>query len=285
MDAVTFFLTYPQSDFDHDTVHNALQLVKPVVWARVARERHEDGNWHIHAIVRFGARVRGSTNARIFDIEGRHPNIQVPRRIKDVLEYCAKDGDYRDYGPIPGAASVYDQLKQAAESGRRSPLDKCALDNRISKQWADHIWELQAPSKYNILEPSGGIECMQLQGLQFDGTVIGIVGPTGCGKTSWATRVAPKPALWVRHMDDLRRFRDGHHASIIFDDMDFGHLPRVAQIHILDWYMPSSIHVRYGTVTIPAKTPKIFTGNSRMFSDDPAINRRIRIFNIVSLTI
>lgn len=285
MDAVTYFLTYPQSDFTHEHVYAALQLVKPVVWARVAREQHQDGNWHIHCIVRFGARLRFRSDARVFDLDGRHPNVQVPRKIKDVLEYCAKAGNFIDYGPVPGTTDVYDELQQAAASGIRANLDKIALAHRISKQWADHIWEQHCPSSNTILTASGGIECMQLQQLQYPGGVVAVIGPSGCGKTTWATRVAPKPALWCRHIDDLRKLRVGHHASIIFDDMDFRHLPRVAQIHLLDTHMPSSIHVRYGTVLIPADMPKIFTGNERMFIDDEAINRRIRIFNIISLVI
>lgn len=285
MDAVTYFLTYPQTDISHDDVYAALQLIKPVVWARVARERHEDGNYHIHAIVRFGARLRFRSNAQVFDINGRHPNVQVPRRIKDVLEYCAKEGDYRDYGVLPGQTNVFDELQQAAASGDRARLDRVAITNRVSKQWADHIWEQHCPAIHDVLEPSGGIECMQLQQLQLTSVVTAIIGPSGCGKTSWAMRVAPKPALWCRHMDDLRKLRPHHHKCIIFDDMDFKHMPRTAQIHIVDTHMPSSIHVRYGTVTIPAGLHKIFTGNEKMFVDDEAVNRRVRYFNIISLVV
>lgn len=285
MDATTFFLTYPQSNFTHEQVHTALEQVKPVVWARVAIEAHEDGNPHIHAIVRFGARVKTRSNMHLFDIDGRHPNIQVTRNIKHVLEYIAKDGNYKDFGQVPGATSTYDLLVQTAQSGNRTAYDRIALDNRVSVGWATHIWtDTNKVDTHTILEPGQGTECLQLQGLQLHPGSVAIIGPSGCGKSTWAKRVAPKPALWVRHMDDLRKFTK-QHKCIIFDDMDFKHMPRTAQIHIVDQDDTSSIHVRYGTVTIPANTQKIFTANEKPFLDDPAINRRVKYWNIIQFAI
>lgn len=275
MDATTFFLTYPQSDFTHEQVYGFLQSIKPVVWARVAIESHESGDPHCHAVVRFGARVKTRSDNRVFDFLGRHPNIQVPRRIKDVLEYCAKDGNFRDFGAVPGAKSVHAELVEAASRKDRDALDGCALSNRVSKAWADHIWSRHSGLSSNtILEPGPGTMCLQLQGLQFSGGAIAVVGPSGCGKTTWAKTVAPKPALWIRHIDDLKKLTL-EHKSLIFDDMDFLHWPRTSQIHLVDIYDMSSINVKHTTVSIPAGMPRIFTGNVMMFVDDPAINRRL----------
>lgn len=107
-----------------------------------------------------------------------------------------------------------------------------------------------------------------------------MVGPTGCGKTSWAKRVAPKPALWVRHIDVLREFREGYHQSIIFDDMSFKHMPQQAQVHLTDWHNKSHIHCRYGHATVPAKTVKIFTCNEYPFIQDPAVKRRVHLIDL-----
>lgn len=291
MDATTFFLTWPQSDFTHDQVHEFLQSIKPVVWARVGLERHESGDPHCHAIVRFGSRVKTRSNVRLFDILGRHPNIQVPRRIKDVLEYVGKDGNFKDYGAIPSfkakgdKSQLYEECRQAAESHCRDMLDKCAIAGGLSKQWADHLWNRHACSSGNtILEPGNGTMCLQLCALPFTGGSVAVIGPSGCGKTTWAKSVCPKPALWVRHIDDLRKL-SVEHKSIIFDDMDFTHWPRTSQIHLVDQYEQSSINVRYGTVSIPAGMPRIFTGNVPMFSSDTAIDRRIEKVYIHSYTL
>lgn len=106
-------------------------------------------------------------------------------------------------------------------------------------------------------------------------------GESGTGKTTLALNLLPK-ALIVSHMDDLRNLSPKHY-GIIFDDMSFTHIPREAQIHLLDWDLARSIHIRYGCAHIPKHTPKIFTTNvpyGLIFLDDPAINRRTKIIMI-----
>ena len=279
MDAKTFFLTYPKSLFVHDDLYNFLATIKPVEWARISTEKHEDGTDHHHVIVRFGARVKTGKDNRLFDFRDRHPNVQSARNVKHVLEYVAKDGNYTDYGPIPSEHSVYDKLVHAAKSLDRDLFDKEAMASRISYMWAEHIWKRHACSLQTIREPTEGTECLFLQELQLLDPTTVIVGPSGCGKTSWACRVAPKPALLVSHMDDLKKL-NAEHKCIIFDDMDFQHMPRTAQIHLVDHDIPRSIHCRHTIATIPAKTTKIFTANAYPFVQDPAIERRIKTIYI-----
>lgn len=281
MDATTFFLTYPQTDISHDTLYNFLQSIKPVVWARVAREAHEDGSPHLHCIVRFGARVKTRSNMALFDVEGRHPNIQVPRRIKDVLEYCAKDGNFQDYGSVPTEANPYEQLVLHAKACDRDAFDKCGMEGRVSFMWAEHLWKRHSSTSRDILEPSEGVECLQLQTLFLPDKTTIVVGASGCGKSSWAIRVAPKPALWVNHLDDLKGLTK-EHKCIIFDDMDFKHLPRTTQIYLVDQDHLRTIHCRNTNSIIPAHMPKIFCCNEYCFIDDEAVNRRVQRINIVS---
>lgn len=102
-----------------------------------------------------------------------------------------------------------------------------------------------------------------------------IQGPPGCGKTNWAKIHAKKPALFVSHLDRLKDFRIGIHKSIIFDDLDFQHLPRTSQIHLVDRENPRDIHIRYAVAHIPAGVQKIFTCNHEPFIRDDAIRRRV----------
>lgn len=284
MDSKTFFLTYPRYNAEHSHVLSFLQSIKPVEWARVATENHKDGGRHMHVLVRFTCRVKCS-NARIFDMEGHHPNFQSARSVKNVLEYIAKEGNFTDFGNLPGTTSKYDEVYSAAQSGDREAFDRVCLAARLSFQWAEHIWRQKATDTDTIREAGNGIECMQLQQLQYNGGSTLLIGPSGCGKSSWAKRVCPKPALWVRHIDILRKFRPGFHQSIIFDDMDFKHLPRSTQIYIADQDDIAQIHCRYGVATIPARTQKIFTANTMPFEEDEAIRRRLQIINIISLVL
>lgn len=283
MDATTFFLTYPRSNFEHNDIHEFLRTVKPVQWARVARERHTDGETHVHVCVRFGARVKTRSDVRIFDFLGRHPNIQVTRNIKHVLEYLSKEGDFQDFGPVPQTFSVT-QLINLAKSGDRDAFDQCALENRISYQWADHLWKRHGTTSNTIMEAGEGTECLQLQSLSYTGGTTVLVGPSGCGKSTWAKRVAPKPALWVNHLDDLKKLSK-EHKSIIFDDMDFKHLPRTTQIYLVDQDDVRTIHCRHSNAQIPKNMPKIFTCNEYPLIDDDAIRRRITVFRVSSFAL
>lgn len=284
MDATTFFLTYPQTSFQHEQYLQFLSSIKPIIWARVATEQHQDGHDHIHCIVRFGARVKTRSNLRLFDFMGRHPNIQIPRKIKDVLEYISKGGSYSDHGPVPTSKNIHTELVQHASNGLRDEFDKCAMENRVSFQWAEHLWKRHGTSSKTILEPGQGTECVQLQGLQFSGKSTLVTGPSGTGKSTWAKRIAPKPALWCTHLDDLKCLNK-EHKSIIFDDMEFKHLPRTTQIYIVDQDDIRTIHCRNTNATIPANIPKIFTANNYPFIDDDAIRRRLEVHNLISWTI
>lgn len=102
-----------------------------------------------------------------------------------------------------------------------------------------------------------------------------IVGKSGCGKTQWALSHFEKPLL-VSHMDDLLQFSE-ENDGIVFDDMDFRHIPRSTNIYLLDYDLPRSIHCRYKPAVIPAHTFKIFTANFFPFINDDAINRRLQI--------
>lgn len=90
----------------------------------------------------------------------------------------------------------------------------------------------------------------------------------------------------MSHIDDLLKFDPKKHEGIIFDDMDFKHVPRTAQIHLVDTDFERSIHCRYACARIPAKTKKIFTTNEFnggiFLINDPAIARRIKAIELKS---
>jgi hypothetical protein len=113
----------------------------------------------------------------------------------------------------------------------------------------------------------------------FGETSLVVIGPSGIGKTTYALWIAPKPALVVTHLDDLRQLTS-RVKSIVFDDMTFSHHPRESQIHLVDRYLTRSIHMRYRTATIPAGIVKIFTANYYPFIQDSAIERRVNLLNV-----
>lgn len=107
-------------------------------------------------------------------------------------------------------------------------------------------------------------------------------GESGIGKTSYARAILPT-ALVVSHLDALREYDPQLHGGIIFDDMSFLHMPRTAQIHLLDIDYERQIHCRYSCAVIPANTKKIFTSNVKhiFLENDAAISRRVRIIELI----
>jgi len=111
-------------------------------------------------------------------------------------------------------------------------------------------------------------------------------GLSNSGKTQYALAHFKNP-LFVRHIDKLKQLGPDHD-GIVFDDMSFTHWPPESVIALLDMEEESQIHVRYGTITIPAYIKKIFSSNKKNifynFDCDtdqiPAIERRYTRFNI-----
>ena len=140
------------------------------------------------------------------------------------------------------------------------------------------IWQTRSDcSDYTL---AGCCAHMKLEPLEFKKTEV-LVGPSGIGKTQYALAHF-ECGLLVSHIDDLRDFKEGIHDGIVFDDMDFNHVPRTAQIHLVDQDQARSIHCRYETARIPKNTAKIFTCNSCSFPflDDTAIRRRINVTKV-----
>lgn len=278
-DSASCFLTYAQSNLTHDAIYEKLRSIGDVVWARICTEQHADGQPHQHAVAKFSKRVQ-SRDVRLFDIAEQHPNIQPIRSIKRALEYVTKEGEFSDYGTVPSGEGEDIDWMAAAATHTEPEYYKMALSAKVPFMYAKRFWDLGSKTTTHEItdafEPDLTRECLDLlvrTPSTEQSTVV--IGPTGCGKTSWAKRNAQKPALWVRHMDVLRAFRPGYHKSVIFDDMSFLHLPREAQIHITDTTDEAHIHCRYGYAVIPAGVQKIFTANSYPFIQDEAIDRRV----------
>jgi len=90
----SFFLTYPRTSFnDYQLFLDFLRQLGPVRYLAVAREQHQSGDSHQHAVVLFETKRR--LGERAFDFDGRHPNIQpVGRKIEDwnrCIEYITKE--------------------------------------------------------------------------------------------------------------------------------------------------------------------------------------------------
>lgn len=269
--AKRFLVTYPQCTLTKEAVLAFYRRKGTVRQYVVCRELHEDGNPHIHVCVEY-QRKQTFNGERALDIDGFHPNIQKVRNWNSAVQYVKKGDDYIE--ELDDALNPFVLVSDFSD--QRSFMSAC-FDRKINYQYASSAWSMR--DSMNTLTCSSGAEFIADPRLRLlrpiESGCTWLLGPSGIGKSSWATAYCELPSLWVTHIDDLKGFRCGYHKSIIFDDMSFRHLPRESQIALVDTHQSRSIHVRYGTATLPAGLQKIFTSNVEIFISDPAVSRRV----------
>lgn len=275
------FLTYAKCPLAKSAVYEAINSKYPVKYACVCIEEHEDGEKHLHCAIEFMKKT-SSRKQTMFDVEGYHPNIQVPKNWPATKNYVKKDKDFEiwENDDDDDEDVDFDLYQMAEELGMKEYFEFCRK-KKVQGFYSMQAWR-SVGSMFTIEEDyeeppeatvCSGLNSLDLDAATYDRKAVVIIGQTGCGKSTIAKRLCKKPALWVTHTDGLKNLRR-QHKSIIFDDMSFMHLNRNAQLHLLETDNPTQIHVRYGIVHLPAGIQKIFTANEEIFLDDPAINRR-----------
>lgn len=288
VNAVTLFLTWSRTDFDITECIDWLVDKEPTLsLIRIASEHHEDGALHRHAILRF-KRKRDIRDPRHFDFAKTHCNIKPISGKNGFIKswrYLEKENNFIDW-PANNADTGKDPTTVDSTDlvGTASTLEyadwlQFVHDNNVQWGLAQAVWKhATTPPIFDILD--GNVlfgpypECFARVPPNL--TVLVLEGASLLGKTQFAKVYCRKPGLFVRHVDTLKLFNPNYHKSLVFDDMCFGMWPIQSQIHLLDTEEPSAIHIRYGTVTIPANTQKIFSINpgQPIFSVFPAIQRR-----------
>lgn len=95
------------------------------------------------------------------------------------------------------------------------------LEKHISFQYARWMWD-HIHMDIVTIRSNDGIEgqiCEPLATYRWNylqHPVLSVIGKAGCGKTTWAKLSAPKPALFVSHIDQLRLFKPGFHKVIYY---------------------------------------------------------------------
>lgn len=278
----------------------------PVLRSRVAREIHSTtGKPHFHALVEYRSSVDIKRRAETFDLVcgtcglRRHPNLNPKRpgkALRNARTYLTKEGNYVDFGePFPESdtepeeTTAGSRLKAALEAAEgdfgkfvEGCLDRKLNSSLLKAYWDHHNAEWRSRTLFDATSRSDAtVSSLALSALQYDPEEprsYVLIGESGVGKTTWAIRNAPKPALWVRHSDALRHWKDSVHKSIIFDDVTFLHTPHENQINMCDTRAICEPYTRYKNVAIPPGVPRIFTCNpwakSLDWDNNPAIKRR-----------
>lgn len=272
------------SSVEEEALSNAVGIPGGPTYVIYGREIGSCGTPHLQGYVEFPKRIRLSSIKAVPGFERAHLERRRGKQ-HEAISYCKKDGDFVEFGTAV-----------VSKQGRRADLERVADAIRegvtVGDLWRDFTTSMIRYSKGIIqarayLCPPSSDEFPKYDLTSFSFSLIMdmkkshvIWGPAGCGKTCYVRSRFPD-ALWVTHMDDLLGYDD--QKVIVFDDMCFTHMPRTAQIHLVDTEQPRSIHCRYHAARIPAGVTRIFTSNVKeVFVDDPAIRRRVKYHEIVT---
>lgn len=216
------------------------------------------------------------------------PHLEVRRgSAAQASEYCRKENEWLEFGTI-----------SEDHSGRRTDLEQIRADivDGVSEReiaeshFAQWVRYRAAFREYRsmlleVREPEYALDSFAWNVVPDWSRSIILHGASGIGKTEYAKALLGEGYLLVSHMDELSRFDETVHSGIIFDDMDFKHFPRTAQIHLMDQGEARALHIRYGIAVIPAHTKKVFTTNESsgqiVLLEDPAIRRRVQVHHLM----
>lgn len=275
-----------------------------VDYSIVGDEVGEEGTRHFQGFAIFKKQQRISSLKKILP----RAHWEVARGTnKQATDYCKKDGKFVEIGVLPKDNSYAVSGKrsrseaenavftQALDSG--SVMDGLAvIKQNLPRDYCLHGEAIERNlkrAKVEVFQKPYPIEAFCLAPLDFgNGKAVLLYGDTGTGKTCFALAHFQNP-LVVSHIDGLKRLSVDNDA-IVFDDMSFTHWPIESIIHLLDWELTREIHVRWGTVTIPRHTIKVFTHNTsnpfyheaekRVISDEQqaAVERRFRRVHVMN---
>lgn len=294
------FLTY--SDVCHCLTKEALYFAiderYPIKEYCIGEEIHPStGGRHFHAVFEFQRKLN-SFDVTLFDLPCEHtqchPNIQTIKKGQAHFDRCIEYATKEDPLPYTNVqvrltwGEMADQASSAEEYlglvRKHYPRDYALNLQRLEYAAAKLYPTFDANTIENYSPDFPIIYPQELTTyVPHRLKSIVVIGPAGCGKTTWAKEIAPKPALFVRHLDSLSQLRPIHR-SIIFDDLEFGHLPPSTQKFLTDQENLAEIHVRYKVARISPGIMRIFTANTDPFNATyehrSAIDRRCDFINL-----
>lgn len=275
--------TFTLNNYSPEECEFLKQPREEISYIVIGKEEGREGTPHLQGYVEFCSKKSLLTAKRSLGSERIH--IEVSKgSSSENRTYCMKDGDILvEYG---------EPMQQGKRNDLQNIVEEIKAGVSIPQIWQDFPlqmirYERGIRSAYKALSPNVAAPPPRFAldafgwNKEYDWKYSQIMwGAAGIGKTEFAKALLPK-ALFVSHMDDLVSFDSSIHEGIIFDDMSFTHMPRTAQIHIVDQDNNRSIHCRYTCAHIPANTKKIFltneSGGNIVDLLDLAIRRRVQI--------
>lgn len=208
------FLTYPKYAAEQPELEvvkaRLLELCgqhgvpEDCVGGLVARELHQDGTWHIHAVLDYELQT-AINQPRAFDLGDRHPNVQAVRSFSAVLRYASKDGEYLRWGTAEAPPSRAELLRKCVDA-QLKPHEAVKLYPNFLMGYSRFV------NDYNAF--MSDVQADQEQ--DRDVTTYWLYGAAGTGKSRWAREQYPTAYRLPR----TGRWFNGYsgQAELIMDD-------------------------------------------------------------------
>ncbi|OLY79389.1 Replication-associated protein [Smittium mucronatum] len=264
------------------------RLKKPFTISKyiIAMEVSGAGNPHIHVYLKTGSKLN-IKNARYFDIRGYHGDYRSCLSLKKIACYVTKGGNFiTNMLEAEYISDVANAVKQVIEAeGFEEAMEVIMNDYNLGRDW------LRNPMAYEQ-----GIRYIKRRGTKIyrnpnykfvDLPILSswdplkyslwLFGGAGLGKIEFAKTLFKNPLL-VKHIEQLKGLHSDHD-GIIFDDTKFDRQSwtRNDQLLLTDIENTNAFGVKYGSVTIPRNTGRIFISNNKIFLQYPEIIKRLFI--------
>lgn len=203
-----FFLTYPQcAETKEDLLDFLLKLGADKVV--VAREKHESGEPHLHAYLKF-EKKKDIRKPTYFDFKGYHGNYQTAKCPAAVIKYVKKDEDFLEFNI---SIKDYEKGQKMHKSvvGQELITKQKTVEEAV-KEHPELIFQYGSLKRnvdqylLNTTAPWSGFR-----------ENLWIVASTGKGKSQWCYRTYPDA-----YRKSQNKWWDGYtgQETVILEDMD-----------------------------------------------------------------
>lgn len=295
-----------------EEIRDYLRTIPKYYGCIISKELHQDGKTHYHAYVRFEPKC-DSTNARIFDVAGVHPNIRYDlMKSRNIVDYVTKDGDCLYDNILPDEAAAGKKKKQEvmrealelARSGdvnaalnlvrdhdpagymQRFPAIQAALQAEYNRHAIVHAPVQIISDRWKPEYADIDLRALR-EGEDYIRTHV-LVGPAGIGKTQLAKYLLQRAGCLrikvIRKAEQLREHQDAD--GIVFDELNANsednpkRWTREDQINLVCNQQDGILPARYNDALLRSNVLRIVTTNTLVralnFADE-AIERRVTI--------
>jgi hypothetical protein len=224
----------------------------------VGKEEHKSGKIHWHAYAAYD-HIIDSSDPRVFDCNGAHPNIVPGRPGKGWQAYCVKDKIYEsnfyDKNPFKKALLCESADEAINFLWDTRPEDMCKQGDRIAENIRSRMKPAQAQRRFEGPYP----EEFYPRGWNPETHSLLLVGPPNLGKTQYARYLLGDCDYIKSNLEELKKCR--WDKPLLFDEVMMLEAHPEQSKEITDVVDGGGINLRFKNVQIPPGVRRVFVHN------------------------